>query len=186
MSTSLPIRRHCRAVWHDYNGGVYFVTVCTYGKIHYFGKIDNGIMQLSPLGNEAANQLLSIGSHHKGLDIMNFVVMPNHIHAIIAIDYNIQGGIIESPLLAYTLSSLGDASATPRRGPTLGGRCSLLANAVGGVKAGVKRWSNKAGVDFRWQSGFHDRIIRNQKEYDLVYKYIEENVIRWDKDCSYS
>ncbi len=149
MTSSLPVRRHCRALWHDYNGGVYFITVCTLNKIHYFGEISDGIMQLSPLGCEAENQLCSISSHHTSVDIMNFVVMPNHFHAIITIDYNIQGGIIESPLLAYNLSSVCDAAATPRRGPTLGGHGSLLANAIGGVKAGVKRWANKSGIDFQ-------------------------------------
>lgn len=26
-----------RANWHDYNGGVYFVTICTKNRVHYFG-----------------------------------------------------------------------------------------------------------------------------------------------------
>ena len=28
-----------RANWHDYNGGVYFVTICTKNREHYFGEI---------------------------------------------------------------------------------------------------------------------------------------------------
>jgi len=29
-----------RALWHDYNGGAYFITVRTKNGIHYFRKID--------------------------------------------------------------------------------------------------------------------------------------------------
>ena len=28
-----------RANWHDYNGGIYFVTICTKNREHYFGEI---------------------------------------------------------------------------------------------------------------------------------------------------
>ena len=28
-----------RALWHDYNGGAYFITICTKNREHYFGDI---------------------------------------------------------------------------------------------------------------------------------------------------
>ncbi len=28
-----------RANWHDYNGGIYFITICTKNREHYFGEI---------------------------------------------------------------------------------------------------------------------------------------------------
>ena len=28
-----------RAKWHDYNGGIYFITICTKYRMHYFGEI---------------------------------------------------------------------------------------------------------------------------------------------------
>ncbi|MBR6490715.1 MAG: hypothetical protein IKT02_00105 [Bacteroidales bacterium] len=31
-----------RAKWHGYDGGIYFVTLCTAGREHYFGEIENG------------------------------------------------------------------------------------------------------------------------------------------------
>ena len=42
-----------RAQWHDYNGGEYFVTICTHGREHYFGEISDGQMNLSEIGNYA-------------------------------------------------------------------------------------------------------------------------------------
>lgn len=32
-------RHQFRADWHDYNGGIYFVTICCAEKRHYFGEI---------------------------------------------------------------------------------------------------------------------------------------------------
>ena len=44
-----------RANWHDYNGGVYFVTICTKNRKHYFGEIvanaTTQIIQLSEIGH---------------------------------------------------------------------------------------------------------------------------------------
>lgn len=33
-----------RAWWHSYNGGGYFVTIVTAGRLHYFGEIENAEM----------------------------------------------------------------------------------------------------------------------------------------------
>ena len=33
-----------------------------------------------------------------------------------------------------------------------------------------------------WQSSFYDHVIRNQKEYQEIWKYIDENPIKWELD----
>lgn len=35
-------RKSPRATWHKYNGGEYFITICTKNRIHYFGEIVDG------------------------------------------------------------------------------------------------------------------------------------------------
>ena len=39
-----------RAQWHNYDGGEYFVTICTRDREHYFGEIAGGKMHLSEMG----------------------------------------------------------------------------------------------------------------------------------------
>lgn len=39
-----------RATWHDYNGGAYFVTICTRDMEHYFGEIVSGEMNMTEIG----------------------------------------------------------------------------------------------------------------------------------------
>lgn len=78
-------RKSPRAAFHDYNNGDYFVTICTKGHKHYFGKIENGEMKLSQMGIFATNALENLPSHYKYAQVLLFVVMPNHIHAIVSL-----------------------------------------------------------------------------------------------------
>ncbi|MBQ2709742.1 MAG: hypothetical protein IJF67_15830, partial [Clostridia bacterium] len=34
-----------------------------------------------------------------------------------------------------------------------------------------------------WQRSFHDHIIRNRRDYEMIAKYIAENPIHWEDDC---
>lgn len=93
-----------RADWHGYGGGVYFVTICTQNREHYFGEImrecyGDGVryrgmqtkmteprMHLSEIGQYAQEQFMNVEVHYPYARIPLFVVMPNHVHAIVIID----------------------------------------------------------------------------------------------------
>lgn len=78
-------RHQSRADWHDYCDGVYFVTICSADKKHIFGETAEGEMRLSELGMITADCLHEIPAHHPDAEIISHVVMPNHLHIIIAI-----------------------------------------------------------------------------------------------------
>lgn len=83
-------RHQFRADWHDYNGGIYFVTICCAEKRHYFGEItfDETVglrFCASALGFIVEESIQAIPSYYSDVDILNYVVMPNHIHLIIAV-----------------------------------------------------------------------------------------------------
>ena len=75
-----------RAVWHDYDGGAYFVTICTAGRAYYFGEIRNGEMILSGIGKIAEAVFTNVSEYYPYAEIPLFVIMPNHVHAIVFID----------------------------------------------------------------------------------------------------
>lgn len=75
-----------RDTWHDYKGGSYFVTICTKNREFFFGDINNGEMNYSSLGQSAIDCLQQIPTHFPHVEIPIFVVMPNHIHAIVIIN----------------------------------------------------------------------------------------------------
>ena len=78
-------RHTFRAKWHDYNSGIYFVTICSADKRHIFGYISDARMHLSPIGKIVDECLSSIPVHNSGVEIWNQIVMPNHIHMVVMI-----------------------------------------------------------------------------------------------------
>ena len=36
-----------------------------------------------------------------------------------------------------------------------------------------------------WQRSFHDHIIRGEKDYEMIWNYIESNPSKWDEDKYY-
>lgn len=37
-----------------------------------------------------------------------------------------------------------------------------------------------------WQKLFHDHVIRGDKEYEKIWRYIDMNPVKWTEDCVYS
>ncbi|GEM_PF-418165 len=89
-------RHQFRANWHDYNGGIYFVTVCTHGRRHTLGSITNGEMHLSELGKITDRCINELERHHPDVSLLNYVVMPNHIHLAIDISPGVRTRYIAS------------------------------------------------------------------------------------------
>ena len=81
-----------RAAWHEYDAGVYFVTICTAERAHYFGEIDDGVMQLSEIGIIVKDCFARLSSCYPYAEIPLFVIMPNHVHAIVVISGNDANG----------------------------------------------------------------------------------------------
>lgn len=76
-----------RAPWWDYSrDGAYFVTICTKGRLHFFGEVVNGEMCLSEIGQIATEMWKGIPDHFPFVHLDEFVVMPSHMHGIIIID----------------------------------------------------------------------------------------------------
>ena len=67
---------------YDYTQpGYYFVTICTHEKKCFFGMPG----RLNRRGRCAEEGLRGIGTHFPGVSVDQYVVMPNHIHAIIVL-----------------------------------------------------------------------------------------------------
>lgn len=167
----IPQRKSPRAKWLEYNEGLYFVTVCTKNREHFFGNIINGEMTLSPIGEFLFNELANENTHHPNVKVLTFVVMPNHFHIIVELN-----------------------SDTARRVPTIEDRIlqkigkvplPLLSSYIGSVKSAVSRFAHTINPNFAWQSRYHDHAIRGVADLNNISLYIENNVKNWDKDCFY-
>jgi putative transposase len=62
--------------------------------------------------------------------------------------------------------------------PTADGSRSSLASLVRGFKGAVTR---AVGQEV-WQRGYHEHIVRDERELEMVRTYIRENPVRWAVD----
>lgn len=89
---SLPKRKSNRLPQFDYGTvGAYFITICSRDKAKVFGRVvGGGVLDAprtlpSPHGKIVIAQIEAMENFYPDLQIEKFVVMPNHIHLIIAI-----------------------------------------------------------------------------------------------------
>ena len=79
-------RQSIRLDGYDYTQpGAYFVTICTHNRENLFGEIVQGEMRLNDYGRMVDSTWHDLIHHVDGIELGEFVVMPNHIHGIIII-----------------------------------------------------------------------------------------------------
>ena len=86
--------------WDYGANGIYFVTICTHHHEHYFGEIVEGEMKFSALGCVSAECWQRIPEFFPFVILDRFVVMPNHIHALLIIDKSAEIPPVETQYLA--------------------------------------------------------------------------------------
>ena len=64
---------------------------------------------------------------------------------------------------------------------------SIVSKAVGYIKMNASKGIRQQYGDVSvWQRGYHDHVIRNREDYEMIAKYIHENPIRWRLDKFYT
>ena len=163
MENRLPKRKHPRLDHYDYStAGAYFITICTQGRRCLLARIvGRGLapaeIQYTAYGQIAQEQLLLLEQRYPSLKIDQYVIMPNHIHAIL--------------LLEET------AGVTVR--PT-------IMDIVCAYKSLVTRQCKKVQpIDKLFQASFYEHVIRGREDYNEIAEYIVNNPKQWELDALY-
>ena len=65
---------------------------------------------------------------------------------------------------------------------------NTVGNVIGWLKYNITKIINQQnkteGVNI-FQRSFHDHIIRNKNDYEMIWHYIDTNSQNWEKDCFY-
>ncbi|MEY2923536.1 MAG: hypothetical protein RLZZ337_76 [Bacteroidota bacterium] len=158
------------------SNNAYFITIVCANRDCFFGNIANAEMEYSAIGKIALNHINRSKELKKNIEISEFVVMPNHLHFIVIL----KNEQISEPSAPSALP-FGDGFV--RRGHIGPQQKGALGTFVNSYKGHVTRGCKKLGfMDFGWQSKYHDRIIRNEAEYDRIATYINENIANWNED----
>ncbi len=183
------------ANWDYRNNGIYFLTICTKDREHFFGDIEKAEMKLNPIGELAHKYWNEIPKHFSFVKLGEFVIMPNHVHGILIIEQNQNFDNVTNSNVVETLQcnvstrqcnvpthqcnvptdkSKKMASISPKPGS--------ISTIIRSYKSVVTKNARKLHADFGWQSRFHDHIVRNKKSFHNISNYIINNPKNWKED----
>ena len=167
-------RRSMRLRGYDYSQeGAYFITICTDHRELFFD--DDALRQI------AEECWLAIPEFNPGVELDEWVVMPNHLHGIVVLGGEM--GVFSNTPTKDVFSNIPTTRDTsnrvsvmsPQRG-SLGVVIRKFKSAVTGKCRGIERF------DFAWQSSYYDHIVRNERELNAIRTYIANNPANWNLD----
>jgi REP element-mobilizing transposase RayT len=124
-------------------------------------------MQLSDIGIIVAQEWQKTPQIRPNVKLDRWVVMPNHLHGIIIINN-------DNPVETFRRNVSTDK-------PRL--KSNSLGSIIGQFKSVCTKQIWKMGfIDFRWQTRFHDRIIRDRESLHHIRQYILNNPAKWQLD----
>jgi len=113
---------------------------------------------LSTIGGVVETAIRNVPLAYPNIKVDTYTIMPNHVHLIL---------VIREENLCNTKEENGRTLCAP-----------TISRAVKQMKEYVTK---QIGFSI-WQRSYHDRIIRNEAEYQRIRQYIDENPAKWAED----
>ncbi len=158
-------RQSIRLPGYDYGQeGAYFVTMCVHNRECLFGEIADGEIRLNEYGKIAEYTLNDLVNHIGGIELDEYVVMPNHIHGIIVIGV----GAGSEPAPTLTATKRHALPEIVRQFKTFSARRINAKRSTPGVPA--------------WQRNYYEHVIRDDDDLNRIREYIINNPMNWDTD----
>ena len=139
---------------------VYFVTICSHQHKCIFGEVlktgCNNVFSPSRIGELVEENFFRLPERFPEFSLIHFSLLPNHLHFL-------------------TMKNKADHDTAKSVSDLVGAFKSLSDRAV----------RNEMSVIRIWQKSFHDHIIRDEKDFQTHWLYIEENLNNWNEDEYY-
>jgi REP element-mobilizing transposase RayT len=178
-------RKSIRLQGYDYaQVGAYFVTTLIHQRECLLGDIVDSEMRYSAFGKIVEEEWKKSAHIRREVELDEYVVMPNHFHAIVWIIEPSDNGLIETNAgVGATGRSPLQARSKPR-GPgqrTLG---ALMAGFKSKCTVRINAFRETPGKPV-WQRNYYEHVIRNDQDLTQIREYILENPARWTEDEEY-
>jgi REP element-mobilizing transposase RayT len=191
-------RRSIRLQGYDYTQpGAYFVTLCTQARVHLFGEVVAGQMQLSPYGRVVKTYWSRIPRQRPHVALGPWVVMPNHVHGIVVITEApvvdeadailFPEDVREMDSIFPFASKDGPRFTSPQdndkqpHGAPPGSVGAIVGNFKSITTRRINRMRHTPGEKV-WLRNYWERIVRDPRAYRQISVYIQNNPARWTED----
>ena len=180
MNSYNPAKHHRRSIrlrGYDYSQlGLYFVTLVCQDRAPLFGEVRDGIMYLNEIGRIASEELLHTQEVRDNIVLHEYIVMPDHIHRIIEIQYPKAAtsavGVFQSPGQTIGAIIRGYKIATIKRIKSLMNK---------GFCKGELQFAPTSAPTKIWQRNYYEHIIRSERAYRNMSRHIINNPRKWSE-----
>ncbi len=157
------------------------------GRECLFGEIVNGEMKLNDAGMMIVKWWRELPNKFPSVKLGAFTAMPNHFHGIIQVVEIVGADLRVCP---DDESEKGGHIGPPQQVSPLQRPDAPLSQMIQWFKTmttneyvrGVKELDWKSFVGKLWQRNYYERVIRNEKKWDRIHRYIESNPSHWAED----
>ncbi len=161
---SFKNRKSIRLATYNYRkNGSYFITICIQNRENRLGEIIDERMILNHAGLMVNQWLGYLTEHFSNISINHKIIMPNHIHFILDIEYFNQNTATIATMIQWF-------------------KTMTTNQYIRGVKENIYPPFNKK----IWQRNYYEHIIRNENSFSKIEQYIQNNPRSWTEDVLYS
>lgn len=144
----------------DYSHGMFFVTIQAAFNKTIFGAIVGAKSVLNELGEAVAASLRSLGERYLGTGVIEFMVMPNHVHVILRLAKRCDN---RKHQLGYVIGRFKGWISKVYRDLLAVGRA---------VDVGTTPW----------QRDYWDKLVTTDEQLEAYRRYIRQNPAKWTRD----
>ncbi len=137
-------------------------------------------MRLNEIGKIAKYEWNKTSELRENVELDEFVIMPNHMHGIIILSESKSVETRRGVLEEIMPSQKTRLSVSPQLREFSKPIKDSLSTIINLYKGSVTKQCNLKKQNFKWQSKFYDRIIRNESELYNIRIYIVENLLKWE------
>lgn len=148
---------------HDYLRGSYFVTILTASRSRLFGRFEAGSLVRSPAGEIVAKCLGRIPERFPHVSLETFVVMPDHVHALLR---------VSNAWRPLARARRATASKIPQ---AFSGSLGVVLRSFKAESTLAIRKHLGAPTLRVWTPGYWERVLRDDGSESRVRAYIESD-----------
>jgi putative transposase len=172
-------RRSVRIPGYDYSAeGMYFITICVDGRRCLFGDVVEDVLELNDVGRVIDATWRWLAEQYDHVELGPYIVMPNHVHGIILLTSG-EGVSRNAP----TISSVSETIRSPEKPRKPIGQLVGAFKTVSTKKINVLCGTPGAVL---WQRNYWEHVVRNEKSFEEIARYIDNNPRTWYEDKLFS